>query len=111
MVKSIIYQGDIWLIKLDPTQGSEIKKTRPCLVISPPELNNNLRTILVAPMTTRAKEADFRISFTHAGEKGLVLFDQIRTIDKSRLVKKLGKLPPKTLYASLTILQTIFGHQ
>ncbi len=110
MVKSIIYQGDIWLIKLDPTQGSEIKKTRPCLVISPPELNNNLRTILVAPLTTKGKTADFRISVTHAGEKGLIMLDQIRVIDKSRLVKKLGKVNPKTLNTSLTILQNMFGH-
>ena len=109
MVRSIVSRGEIWLINLDPTIGSEIKKTRPCIVVSPQELNDYLRTVIVAPMTTKAKAASFRVPITHDGKKGLILLDQIRSIDKLRLVKKIGKSNPKTLSASLHVLQQAFS--
>lgn len=108
MVRSIVSRGEIWLINLDPTIGSEIKKTRPCFVVSPQELNDYLRTVIVAPMTTKAKAASFRVPITHDGKKGLILLDQIRSIDKLRLVKKIGKSNPRTLSASLHVLQQAF---
>lgn len=108
LVKSIVSRGEIWLINLDPTIGSEIKKTRPCIVVSPQELNDYLRTVIVAPMTTKGRAAGFRVPITHDGKKGLILLDQIRSIDKSRLVKKIGKSNPKTLSASLGVLQETF---
>ena len=109
MVRGIVSRGEIWLINLDPTIGSEIKKTRPCVVVSPQELNDHLRTIIVAPMTTKGRPADFRVPITHDGKKGLILLDQIRSIDKTRLVKKIGKSNPKTLSASLNVLQEAFA--
>lgn len=102
-------RGDIWLVNLDPTIGSEIKKSRPCVIVSPAELNNNLRTAIVAPMTSKSFSAPFRIPITHAKIKGLILLDQIRTVDKIRLSKKIGTVSPKTLSAMLVTLQELFG--
>ena len=104
----MVKRGDIWLVNLDPTVGSEIKKSRPCVVISPPELNAHLRTVIVAPMTSKGFAAPFRIPVTHAGTKGLVVLDQLRTVDKTRLVKKMGSVSSKTLNATLTTLQEMF---
>jgi mRNA interferase MazF len=104
-----VKRGEIWLVNLDPTVGSEIKKSRPCLLVSPAELNDNLRTVIVAPMTTKGFAAPFRIPVTHAGTKGLVVLDQLRTVEKARLTKKLGALSPKTLTAVLVTLQEIFA--
>ena len=104
----MVKRGDIWLVNLDPTVGSEIKKSRPCVVISPPELNEHLRTVIVAPMTSKGFAAPFRIPVTHAGTKGLVVLDQLRTVDKTRLVKKMGHVSSKTLNATLTTLQELF---
>ena len=104
----MVKRGDIWLVNLDPTVGSEIKKSRPCVVISPPELNDHLRTVIVAPMTSKGFAAPFRIPLTHAGTKGLVVLDQLRTVDKTRLVKKMGSVSSKTLHATLTTLQELF---
>jgi len=109
LVKSIVSRGEIWLINLNPTIGSEIKKTRPCIVVSPEELNDHLRTVIVAPMTTKGRSTGFRIPITHDGKKGLILLDQIRSVDKVRLVKKIGKGNPKTLSASLAVLQEAFA--
>ena len=89
--------------------GSEIKKTRPCLVVSPQEMHDYLRTVIIAPMTTKGKSASFRVPITHDGKKGLILLDQIRTIDKARLVKRLGAVSNKTLGTSLDILQASFA--
>ena len=105
----MVSRGEIWLINLDPTIGSEIKKTRPCIVVSPQELNDHLRTVIVAPMTIKARAASFRVPITHDGKKGLILLDQIRAIDKTRLVKKISKSNPKTLSASLGVLQEAFA--
>ena len=104
----MVSRGEIWLVNLDPTVGSEIRKSRPCVVISPSELNDHLKTVIVAPMTSQGFQAPFRISLTFQGTTGLVLLDQLRTIDKSRLIKKLGRLQPKTLTATLQKLQELF---
>jgi mRNA interferase MazF len=102
-------RGEIWLVNLDPTVGSEIKKARPCVVVSPAELNDHLRTVIVAPMTSKGFAAPFRIPVTHAGTKGLILLDQIRTVDKMRLAKRLGAVSAKALSATLMTLQEVFA--
>lgn len=104
----MVKRGEIWLVNLDPTVGSEIQKTRPCVVVSPAELNDNLRTVIVAPMTSKGFPAPFRVPVTHGGTKGLILLDQMRTVDKARLVKKVGTVPGKTLTTTLTTLQEVF---
>ena len=104
----MVRRGEVWLADLDPTIGAEIKKTRPCVLISPPEMHDHLRTVLIAPMTTGNREAPFRVPASHAGKKGLILLDQIRAIDKSRLIKRLGVLAPETLAATLDALRAIF---
>ncbi len=101
-------RGEIWLVNLDPTVGSEIKKSRPCVIVSPAELNDHLRTVIVAPMTSKGFSAPFRIPVTHAGTKGLIVLDQMRTVDKLRLAKKLGTVSSKTLATTLSTLQEIF---
>jgi mRNA interferase MazF len=105
----VVKRGEIWLVNLDPTVGSEIKKARPCVVVSPTELNDHLRTLIVAPMTSKGFAAPFRVPVTHAGTKGLILLDQIRTVDKARLAKRLGAITAKTLSASLATLQQVFA--
>ncbi len=109
MVKSIVSRGEIWLINLNPTLGSEIKKTRPCVVVSPQDMNDYLRTVIIAPMTTKGRAAGFRVPITHDGKKGLILLDQMRAIDKTRLVKKLGTIGAKTLQSTLNTLQETFA--
>ena len=101
--------GDIWLAQLDPTVGSKIQKTRPCVVVSPDEMNAHLRTVIVAPMTTGSRPALFRIPLTFQGKQGLVLLDQVRTLDGVRLVKRLGALRAPTLAATLQTLQAMFS--
>jgi len=95
-------------VNLDPTVGSAIRKTRPCVVVSPSETHDHLRTVLVAPMTTAGREAPFRVGINHGGRKGLILLDQIRAVDKTRLAKKLGAASAKTLTATLRTLQELF---
>jgi mRNA interferase MazF len=104
-----VKRGDIWLVNLDPTVGSEIQKSRPCVVVSPAELNDALRTVIVAPMTSKGFAAPFRVPVTHAGTKGQIVLDQLRTVDKLRLVKKLGAVTAKTLSAVLVTLQEVFA--
>ena len=101
--------GDIWLAQLDPTLGSEIKKTRPCVVISPDDMHAHLRTVIVAPMTTGSRPARFRITLTFQGKQGLIVLDQIRTLDRVRLVKRLGALRAQTLALTLQTLQNMFA--
>ena len=100
-------RGEIWLVNLDPTVGSEIRKSRPCVVVSPPELNQYLRTVIVAPMTSQGFSAPFRVPVTHAGTKGLIVLDQIRTVDKLRLVRRMGAVSRRTLALTLTTLQEL----
>lgn len=101
-------RGEIWLVNLDPTLGSEIRKSRPCVIVSPPELDY-LRTRIVAPMTSKGFAAPFRVPVTHAGMRGLIVLDQIRAVDKTRLVKRLGAVSRKTLAATLATLQALFA--
>ena len=105
----VMKAGEIWLAQLDPTLGSEIKKTRPCVVISPDDMNAHLRTVIVAPMTTGARPARFRIALSFQGKQGLIVLDQIRTLDRVRLVKRLGALRAPTLALTLQALQNMFA--
>lgn len=102
-------RGEIWLAALDPTLGSEIQKTRPCVVISPPEMNAHLRTVVVAPMTTGSRPAPFRIPITFQRKSGLILLDQLRTLDRQRLVKRVGSTSSTTLAGVLDGLQEMFA--
>lgn len=102
-------RGDVYLVALDPTTGKEIQKTRPCLVVSPDELNNNLSTIIVAPMTTGGHRYPFRVTCRFLGTKGHVVLDQLRTVDRNRLVRRLGRLHPTTLSSALDTLQEMFA--
>jgi mRNA interferase MazF len=105
----MVSRGDIWLACLDPVVGSEIQKTRPCLIISPPELHDYLRIVTIAPMTTGSKAAPFRIPIAFQGKTGLILLDQIRTLDKTRLVRKLGVADSRTLSDTLAALRELFA--
>jgi mRNA interferase MazF len=105
----VVTRGEIWLVNLDPILASEIKKSRPYVVVSPAELNDNLHTVMVAPMTSKGFAAPFRVPVTHVGTKGLIVLDQLRTVDKARLTKKLGAVPAKTLTAVLATLQELFA--
>ena len=105
----VINRFDVYLINLDPTIGSEIKKTRPCLIISPDEMNPYIRTVIVAPMTTAGKEYPTRVKCKFKKKKGQVVLDQIRTIDKTRLIKKLGKIDPETQIQVISVLQRLFA--
>jgi mRNA interferase MazF len=104
-----VRRGEIWLAALDPAVGSEIRKTRPCVIISPPEMHDYLRTVIVAPTTTASHPVSYRISVRHAGKNGLILLDQIRTIDKVRLIKRTGQLSAAKLRATLATLGEIFA--
>jgi mRNA interferase MazF len=100
---------DVHLVNLDPTVGSEIKKTRPCLVISPNEMNRHIRTAIVAPMTTKGAAYPTRVACRFKGKQGQVVLDQIRTVDRVRLVKKLGRLDRRTGAKVLDVLQEMFA--
>ena len=103
------YRFDILLISLDPFQGSEIKKTRPCVIISPDEMNKHINTLIVAPMTSKVKDYPTRIPVTFDNKNGNIVLDQIRIIDKSRIVKKLGVLDIKTSSLLLETLRKMFS--
>jgi mRNA interferase MazF len=99
---------DVYLIDLDPTQGSEIKKTRPCLVISPDEMNRFISTVIVAPMTTKGRDYPTHVTCEFQGKQGQIVLDQIRTVDKSRLIRKLGKIDKNSQTEVLAILTEMF---
>ena len=101
-------QYDIVLVNLDPTIGSEIKKTRPCVIISPNEINNNLRTIVVAPMTTKSKKYPTRIPIKHDKKEGWIVIDQLRTIDKVRIVRVLDNLAYSEIKKVKAVLRETF---
>ncbi|TAN05481.1 MAG: type II toxin-antitoxin system PemK/MazF family toxin [Rhodanobacteraceae bacterium] len=105
----MVKRGDIWLVALDPTVGSEIRKSRPCVLVSPPEMHDYLRTVIVAPMTTGSRPAPFRVHIRFQGKSGLILLDQIRTLDQTRLIKRLGNTSTATLAAVLQTLQDVFA--
>jgi mRNA interferase MazF len=104
-----VKQFDIYLISLDPTVGHEINKTRPCVIISPNEMNRHISTVIVAPMTTKGKKYPTRVTCSFQGKKGQVVLDQIRTIDKERLVTKLGVISAQAQDNILKILQEMFA--
>ena len=105
----VINRFDVYIVNLDPTVGSEIKKTRPCLVISPDEMNHHIRTVIVAPMTTKGKLYPSRVRCRFRGKSGLIVLDQIRTIDSNRIVKRLGRITKQTEVKVLNILGEIFA--
>ena len=107
--RAVASRGEIYLVQLDPTRGSEIRKTRPCLVVSPDELNRYLRTLIVAPMTTGGHGYPWRVQCRFQGRAGFVAVDQLRTIDTDRLVRRLGRLSPVPLAAVLAVLQEMFA--
>ena len=105
----VVNRFDVYLTNLDPTVGSEIQKTRPCSVISPDEMNRHIRTVIVAPMTTAGKDYPTRVPCKFKKKKGQIVLDQIRTIDKIQLIKKLGSINPETQSEVISILQRLFA--
>ncbi len=105
----VVSRFDVFLISLDPTRGSEIRKTRPCLIISPDEMNEHIRTVIIAPMTTRGRPYPTRVSCTFQGKRGQVVLDQVRTVDKTRLVRRLGTVSAKVQQNVLNALQEMFS--
>jgi mRNA interferase MazF len=101
-------RDEVWLVALDPSTGSEIKKTRPCLVISPDEMNEPLQTVLVAPMTTTLRAYPTRVNFTFRNKAGQVALDQLRAVDGQRLVKRLGTVSTKTAHSVSSVLVEMF---
>ena len=105
----VVSRFDVCLVSLDPAAGREIRKTRPCVIISPDEMNSHIGTVIVAPMTTKGRDYPTRIPLTFRRKKGQIVLDQIRTVDKTRLVKRLGKLDQSTDTHTLTVLQEMFA--
>ena len=104
----VIKRFEVYLIALNPTVGSEIQKTRPCLIVSPDEMNDHVRTVIIAPMTTKGTNYKTRIECEFDGKDGQVALDQIRTVDKSRLIKRLGTIEPETGETVLKVLREMF---
>jgi mRNA interferase MazF len=105
----VINRFEVYLVSLDPTVGSAIKKTRPCLVVSPDEMNHHIRTVIVAPMTTMGQSYPSRVPCRFKGKDGWVVLDQVRTVDRGRLVKRLGRLDRRTSATVLDVLQEMFA--
>jgi mRNA interferase MazF len=105
----VVKRFDVYLVNLDPTIGSEIQKTRPCLVISPDEMNRNIRTVIIAPMTSAQKEYPTRVSCTFRKKQGQIVLDQVRTVDKARLIQKLGTIDSKAQLDVISVLQRLFA--
>ena len=103
-----VRRGEIWLAALDPTIGAEIQKTRPCVVVSPAEMHDFLRTVTVAPMTTGSRLAAYRIPLRFRGKDGLILLDQMRSLDRQRLVRRLGAVTGATLRLTLAAVREMF---
>lgn len=100
---------DVFLVNLDPTIGSEIRKARPCVVVSPDEMNRHIRTVVVAPLTTSGRTYPSRVPTSFAGRQGQVVIDQLRTVDKARLAKRLGALEPREAAQVLDVLREFFA--
>ena len=105
----VVKRFDVFLINLDPTVGSEIQKTRPCLIISPDELNHHIKTVIIAPMTSAGKNYPTRVPCVFKKKLGQIVLDQIRTLDKARLIKKLGTIDSKTQLEVISTLQKLFA--
>lgn len=106
----VAHRFEVYLVNLDPSVGSEIQKTRPCVVVSPDEMNHHIRTVIIAPMTTAIKAYPTRVPCRFDEKDGQVALDQIRTVDQSRLVKKLGALDGPTADRLLEVLQEMFAN-
>jgi mRNA interferase MazF len=100
----------VWRVGLDPTVGSEIQKSRPCIIISPPEMHDHLRTVMAAPMTTSSRPAPWRIPVNFGGKDGLILLDQIRSLDKKTLMRRLGAIDPVMIETILDRLRDVFSN-
>lgn len=109
VVAAAVRRGDVFLVGLNPTRGREIRRTRPCVVVSPDELNAHLQTFIVAPLTTGSHAYPFRVPCRFAGKVGHVVLDQLRAVDQERLVRRLGQLPGGTVRRALAILQEMFA--
>lgn len=105
----VVKRFDVYLVNLDQTLGSEIKKTRPCLIVSPDEMNAYIATVIVAPMTTQGRAYPTRIRCQFQGKEGQIVLDQLRTVDKARLVKHLGRITPVTQKAVVAALLELFA--
>jgi len=105
----VVKRFDVYLISLDPAVGSEIQKTRPCLIISPDEMNRHIRSVIVAPLTSAGRDYPTRVSCEFQRKKGQIVLDQIRTIDKARLIRKLGSINPATQLEVVSVLQRLFA--
>jgi mRNA interferase MazF len=105
----VVSRFEVYLVRLDPTQGHEIRKTRPALIISPDEMNRHIETVIVAPMTTKGRPYPTRVPVKFRGKAGQVVLDQLRTVDKSRLVKRLGRLSQTTTTRVLALLGEMFA--
>lgn len=103
-----INRFDVYLVNLDPTIGSEIRKVRPCLVVSPDDMNRNIRTVIIAPMTTKGQAYPMRVSCRFKKRTGQVVLDQIRTVDRARLLKRLGRIDSATALTVLDVLREMF---
>ena len=104
----VVNRFEIYIVSLDPVRGSEIKKTRPCVVISPDEMNHNINTVIIAPMTSSSRKYPTRVPVEFHGKKGQIVLDQIRTVDKTRLVKRIGRLKKSTYEKVVSTLQEMF---
>jgi mRNA interferase MazF len=107
--RSPVRRFEVHLISLDPTKGSEIRKTRPCLIISPDEMNKHIRTVIIAPMSSTIKNYPTRVTTIFQGKKGQIVLDQIRTVDKSRLINNLGRISSSAQEKVLITLQEMFA--
>ena len=105
----VIRRFEVYLVNLDPTAGSEIQKSKPCLIVSPDEMNDAIHTVIVAPMTTKGRAYPTRVPCRFRRKDGHVVLDQIRTVDRIRLVKKLGRLDRETSATVLGVLQEMFA--
>ena len=105
----VVKRFDVYLVNLDPTIGSEIRKARPCVIISPDEMNRHIATVIVAPMTTKGRDYPTRVHCSFKGKDGQVVLDQIRTIDKARLIQKLGKIDKSKQEEVLSVLAEMFA--
>jgi mRNA interferase MazF len=105
----VVKRFEVYLINLDPTIGTEIQKTRPCLVISPDEMNSHIATVIIAPMTSKGRDYPSRVNCQFEGKTGQIVPDQIRTVDRSRLVKKLGKIDASIQHEILAVLLEMFA--
>ena len=106
---AVAARGEVYLVRVDPTQGSEIRKTRPCLIVSPDELNKHLRTVMVAPMTTAGQAYPWQVQCRFQGRNGFVATDQLRSVDIERLARRLGRLSPNSVTAVLMVLAEMFA--